>query len=70
MVMAGKIDEAKATWVRVLPVLHFLEAGGYVTAVRGALELTGHPAGPSRLPLLSLEPGRYAELRSLLEAAT
>ena len=38
-----------------------------MAAVRGALDILGDPVGPARAPIEDLDPGRRAELESLLK---
>ncbi|GAQ66752.1 dihydrodipicolinate synthase family protein [Streptomyces scabiei] len=66
-VRAGQISSAKKDWDRIFPIMQFLVGGGYVPAVRAALDITGHSAGPAREPIGPLESERYAELEALLK---
>jgi 4-hydroxy-tetrahydrodipicolinate synthase len=61
------IATAKAEWLRLFPLMQFLVSGGYVAAVRGALDILGQPVGPPRAPIEDLEPSRRVELESLLK---
>lgn len=65
------LDEARAVWKRIWPVVNFLETSstGYVSAVKAGCELVGEPAGDPRLPLLPLPAEDKAKLRALLQAA-
>ena len=47
--------------------MQFLVSGGYVAAVRGALDILGYPVGPARAPIEELSPARRAELETLLK---
>jgi 4-hydroxy-tetrahydrodipicolinate synthase len=66
-VQADDIGTARAEWLRIYPVMQCLVSGGYVAAVRGALDILGHPVGPARAPVEDLDPARRAELESLLK---
>jgi 4-hydroxy-tetrahydrodipicolinate synthase len=66
-VQADDIVTAKAEWLRIFPVMQFLVSGGYVAAVRGALDILGYPVGPARAPIEDLDPARRAELETLLK---
>ena len=66
-VQAGDMAAARAEWLRIFPVMQCLVSGGYVAAVRGALDILGHPVGPARAPIEDLDPARRAELESLLK---
>lgn len=66
-VQGNDIATAKAEWLRLFPIMQFLVSGGYVAAVRGALDILGQPVGPARAPIEDLEPSRRVELESLLK---
>jgi 4-hydroxy-tetrahydrodipicolinate synthase len=66
-VQAGDLATAKGHWLRIFGILEFLVSGGYVAAVRGALDILGYPAGPARAPIEELPPPRRAELETLLK---
>jgi 4-hydroxy-tetrahydrodipicolinate synthase len=66
-VQADDIVTARSEWLRIFPVMQFLVSGGYVAAVRGALDILGYPVGPARAPIEELEPARRAELETLLK---
>ena len=66
-VQAGHLAAARNEWLRIFPVMQFLVSGGYVAAVRGALDILGYPVGPARAPIEELESARRAELETLLK---
>jgi 4-hydroxy-tetrahydrodipicolinate synthase len=66
-IQAGDLATARTEWLRIFPVMQFLVSGGYVAAVRGALDILGHPVGPARAPIEDLEPARRAELETMLK---
>lgn len=66
-VQANDVVTARAEWLRIFPVMQFLVSGGYVAAVRGALDILGYPVGPARAPIEELEPARRTELETLLK---
>ena len=55
-IQADDIVTARAEWLRIFPVMQFLVSGGYVAAVRGALDILGYPVGPARAPILGVVP--------------
>jgi 4-hydroxy-tetrahydrodipicolinate synthase len=67
-VKAGDVAAARNLWDRVFPVAQFLVSGGYVTGVKGALDILGKPAGAPRPPMEILEGERETELRGILAA--
>jgi 4-hydroxy-tetrahydrodipicolinate synthase len=66
-IRADDLATARSEWLRIFPVMQFLVSGGYVTGVRGGLDVLGYPAGPARAPIGDLEPARRAELETLLK---
>jgi 4-hydroxy-tetrahydrodipicolinate synthase len=66
-VKSDDVATARAEWLRIFPVMQFLVSGGYVAAVRGALDILGYPVGPARAPIEELEPARRSELENLLK---
>ncbi|RRR86093.1 dihydrodipicolinate synthase family protein [Streptomyces sp. RP5T] len=66
-IRSGQIASAKKEWDRIFPIMQFLVSGGYVPAVRAALDILGFSAGPAREPIGPLESDRYAELEALLK---
>jgi 4-hydroxy-tetrahydrodipicolinate synthase len=65
-ICADNVVAARDIWDKVFPVAQFLVSGGYVTGVKGAMELIGRSAGVPRLPLEPLSGAREAELRAIL----
>jgi 4-hydroxy-tetrahydrodipicolinate synthase len=65
-VKAGDIEAARTIWNRVFPVAEFLVSGGYVTGVKGALDILGKSAGAPRPPMETLEGTRELALRNIL----
>lgn len=66
-VRAGDLAAAGEAWARVYPLLDAALSTSYVAAVKAALDAAGFPVGPTREPVLPLEPadaGRIAELAS------
>lgn len=68
-VKAGDLRSAKDQWDTIFPIMQFLVSGGYVSGVKGALELLGQPIGSPRPPIEALTPGRASELQSILKQA-
>lgn len=68
-IQAGDYVTARSEWEVVFPVMQFLVSGGYVAGVKGALDLLGISAGPTRAPIGALTDERRQELASLLKHA-
>lgn len=66
-VKSDDVVVARDVWNQVFPVAKFLISGGYVTGVKGAMEILGRSAGPPRRPMEILEGDRAAELRRILQ---
>ncbi|MFV0458351.1 MAG: dihydrodipicolinate synthase family protein [Actinomycetales bacterium] len=67
-VKAGDLDAARHAWDTVFPLLDAALDMPYVTAVKAALDAAGHSAGPTREPLLPLQPELNARIRTLVAA--
>lgn len=65
-VTAEEVPAAHKVWQRIYPLMQFLVSGGYVTGVKGGLEILGRTAGPPRAPIEALSGEREAELRSIV----
>ena len=65
-VAAGRIEEARSLFYRLLPLLRFIVLGGLPTTVKAGLRLQGVDAGAPRRPLLPLAGDDLDELRVLL----
>jgi 4-hydroxy-tetrahydrodipicolinate synthase len=68
-IQADDYVTAKSEWEVIFPVMQFLVSGGYVAGVKGALDLLGISAGPTRAPIGPLPEERRQELESLLKDA-
>ncbi|MBI5446253.1 MAG: dihydrodipicolinate synthase family protein [Deltaproteobacteria bacterium] len=67
--LAGRLDEARALHLRLLPLARAVTSQFGVPGLKAALEMLGRPAGLPRRPLLPLAAGPREEVRlSLLEA--
>lgn len=66
-IQAGDLAKAKREWNVVFPLMQFLVSGGYVSGVKGALDLLGVSAGPARLPIQALTADRRSELEGILK---
>lgn len=53
-------------WLRLLPLLSFVETHPFVSSVKHALAVRGLPVGPVRAPLDELDPSAADELRLLV----
>lgn len=66
----GDFAAARTHYYRMLPLLSLMEAGGkYTQYVKAGCELTGHPVGPPRRPLLPPTDEETARLRETLREA-
>jgi 4-hydroxy-tetrahydrodipicolinate synthase len=62
---------AREPYYRLLPALALMEGGGkYTQLVKAGCELTGHPVGPPRRPLLPPTPEEIARLEEALRPFT
>lgn len=68
-IQSGDIAKAKQEYEVVFPILQFLTQGGYVAGVKGALDLLGISAGPSRAPIEAFSKDRRTELEGILKRA-
>jgi 4-hydroxy-tetrahydrodipicolinate synthase len=64
----GRHQNAQDLYDRLLPLLSELESGKYTQKVKAGCELTGHPVGPPRGPLMPLATEELERLRTLLPA--
>jgi 4-hydroxy-tetrahydrodipicolinate synthase len=67
-VQNNDLAAARQEWDAVYPMMRFLLSGGYVTGVKGALDVFGDPIGSSRPPVSSLSAERRAEVGMILKA--
>jgi 4-hydroxy-tetrahydrodipicolinate synthase len=63
---AGDVASLVDLWRQLLPVLRFLGGKPFVSAVKTACDILGHPAGPVRAPLPSLPDADREELARLI----
>ncbi|WP_449468728.1 dihydrodipicolinate synthase family protein [Sphingobium chungangianum] len=68
LMAGGKLEDARALFYSLLPILRFIVHGGLPTTVKAGLRLKGLEAGDPRPPLLPLEGESLEELRRLLSA--
>ena len=66
LISAKKNSDAKEIWDEIYPLMRFLTGGGYVTGVKGSLDLLGRSVGDPRKPITPLEGARKAELKQIL----
>jgi 4-hydroxy-tetrahydrodipicolinate synthase len=69
-IQEGRLADAKNAWNEIFGIAQFLMSGGYVTGVRGALDILGCSAGVARKPMEELPPERRAQLEALLKNLT
>lgn len=67
---AGKIEEAKALYRRMLPLYNYDASPQLVQAIKYMMELAGFPVGPTRPPRLPLPEEIYAEIKAAYQWAT
>jgi len=67
-VEAGDIERATKMWEAVYPLMRFLVSGGYVSGLKGGLEIMGWPIGVPRSPVEPLGEPRLSELRGVLSS--
>jgi len=66
-VMAGEISAAIAGWKSIFDMMQALGAcSDFISGVKGAMRLAGHPAGDPRAPILPLTETRSGQFESLL----
>lgn len=64
-VRAGDLESAQQAWARVYPLLDAALSVNYIAAVKIALDAAGFPAGPTREPVLPLDPADAARISGL-----
>ncbi|WP_063731489.1 dihydrodipicolinate synthase family protein [Streptomyces sp. RTd22] len=69
LAVRGDLTAGRELWAKIFPICQFLESHNYACAIKTGLDLIGHSAGPTRLPVLPLAPRHRDELRALLVAA-
>jgi 4-hydroxy-tetrahydrodipicolinate synthase len=67
-VKAGDLQSAREAWSRIYPLLDAALSTSYVAAVKAAMEAVGFSAGPTRDPVLPLEPADAARITDLASA--
>jgi dihydrodipicolinate synthase/N-acetylneuraminate lyase len=63
----GDLVAAREQWRDLWALSSYLESVNYVAGVKAALELLGHPAGPTRAPVQPLSADQRAGLVTVLE---
>jgi dihydrodipicolinate synthase/N-acetylneuraminate lyase len=69
LAVKGDLVTAREQWRGLWAISDFLESVNYVAAVKTALDLTGHPVGPTRAPIQPLSTEDRARLASVLQQA-
>ena len=67
-VKAGDLQAAREAWRRIYPLLDTALTTSYVAAVKAAMEAVGFSAGPTREPVMPLEPADAARIAELASA--
>jgi 4-hydroxy-tetrahydrodipicolinate synthase len=66
-VKAGDLASAQSSWEAIFGMMKALEAGSaYVSGVKGAMRIVGHPVGDPRAPIRPLGVGRARQFEALL----
>lgn len=68
-VQQSRIEDAKKVWNEIFPVMQFLVSGGYVSGVKGAMDVLGLSLGDPRLPIHPLSEDRRTEFKRIAAAA-
>lgn len=63
---AGRVDEGRALWDRMLPAIRFIVTEGYNASIKAGANLMGFHVGPPRLPFLPLCAEKQEQLKRLL----
>ena len=66
-VQEGDLAGARKIWVSVYPIMKFLVSGGYVSGVKGAMDIAGKSVGKPRLPIHPLPEDRHPEIVAALQ---
>lgn len=69
LAIKGDLVAAREQWTHLWALSDFLESVDYVAGIKGALDLVGHSAGPTRKPIQPLLPADRERLRAILAAA-
>lgn len=67
-IQAGDLAAAREAWAVIYPLLDAALSTNYVAAVKVALDAVGFPAGPTREPILPLDPADAAKITELASA--
>ena len=67
LAVKGDLGAAREQWRDLWALSSYLESVNYVAAVKAALEIVGHPAGPARAPAQPLTDAQRAGLAAVLE---
>ena len=65
-VASGRLDEARAAWSRIYPLLDAIISGPFTPAVKAALGALGFPVGEPREPIVPLDPDSAARIAELV----
>jgi len=66
LAVLGDLPKAREQWRDLWALSSYLESISYVAGVKAALELVGHPVGPTRAPIQPLVADQRAELATIL----
>jgi len=67
LAVKGDLGAAREQWRDLWALSSYLESVNYVAGVKAALEVLGHPVGPSRAPVQPLSAEQHAGLVAVLE---
>lgn len=66
LAVRGDLTKAREQWRDLWALSSYLESISYVAGVKAALELVGHPVGPTRAPIRPLPTEQRSELGAIL----
>lgn len=69
LIQAGKLSEAKALQLRMIPVNHATTTTYGISGLKYAMDLLGYKGGKTRLPLLPLKQEEKEKIRNILVTA-
>ena len=69
LIQAGKLSEAKALQLRMIPVNHATTTTYGISGLKYAMDLLGYRGGETRLPLLPLKQEEKEKIRNILVTA-
>ncbi|MCP3426551.1 4-hydroxy-tetrahydrodipicolinate synthase [Rothia sp. AR01] len=65
-VTEGRLDEARAEWARLYPVIDAMISEPFIAAVKAGLRIQGEPVGAPRSPMGEISPAANARIEEAL----